>query len=353
MSLNLGLESLGFDVAGSASYEDLLAEQVEILHDLQDADMAFFDLMNTAKDVSNFNEIVTSLRAHASEECIAFAQDLLGTSVSLEAEDVKIPGEKKGKVMGALEKAWNKIKEWARKIKDWAMKYINKYGRKLGLLEQTAKNPEVTVHWTLKDLDAFMNDQVNRRGVVRRESSGYAKMVNKVARDVGRGKFEKGAKIDGTGEDNAEIQWLQAILKQKLFSTKPSAKKLIIGSREHKETRGSQAASYATGNRARVTSDEARQYINICGQIIARCYDYIRRIVDNHENMSNWSHKRLALSRAFISRLQTVIGYASGDIAAIGKVAAGSAGAIVGKYDAVNSKREDLDEELSKVAKNK
>ena len=357
MSLNLGLESLGFDV-GNYSFEDLLAEQVDILHDLQDADMAFFDLMNTAKDVSNFNEIVNSLRNHASQECMDFATDLLGTQVSLEAEEVKIPGEKKGKVMGALDKAWSKIKEWARKIYEWCKKYVMKALRKLDLVEQTAKNPEVTVHWKTAELQGMV-DELGYKGKVgdTHEVTGGATIS--AARKAGSDKYldtykKLGEKKKGAAKAQADyakeghaIEVLTSLLKLKVLSRKPKAIKLVIGYR-------SNVKDFNTGAKKgdKVSADEAKEQLRLLSNLIQWCYNQIRTYVDGHEAMATWSHKRLALTRALVTRLQSVMGYAATDISNIGKVTAGSANAIMGKYDKINSKREDLDKELKDATSN-
>ena len=352
MSLNLGLESLGFDVAGDVSYESLMEDQVEILRDMNQADHMLFDLANTAKDVTNFNEIVTSLQNHASQECVDFASDLLGMHVSLEAEKIKVPGEKQGKVAGFFSKAWDKIVEWIKKAYNWCKKQLNKVLRKLDLVEQTAKNPEVTVHWSVKELDQLLKDPKVANGlslIKKAEAKAQARYSKFAAKEASRRLRPGQSRM--TADELAQVEKsynLEELLKINLFTRKPKKIKIKIGTRNIKDTRMS-SDTYGQKN---ISIDEAKEYMQLLTALLLTMYDYTREIVDNHEELEKNSHKNLVLLRAIVNRCQTISGYALADYNAIMKTTMGSASKIIGKYDSAVTKREDIKNELKDATKN-
>lgn len=349
MSLNLGLESLGFDVAGDVSYESLMEDQVEILQDMNQLDHMFFDLANTAKDVSNFNEIVTSLQNHASQECVAFASDLLGMQVSLEAEKIKVPGEKKGKIAGFFSNALDKIVEWIRKAYNWCKKQLNKVLRKLDLVEQTAKNPEVTVHWSVKELTNLLAGAKKASGSVDSAMSKavarYGKYYDKETTKKLKPGESRTSGADMKQEKRAMV--LEELLKIGIFTRKPKKIKIKIGTRNIKDQR----VGSDTYGQKNISIDEAKEYMDCLTELLQVMYGFARKVSDNHESMEGNSHKVMVLMRALLNRCQTVSSYALADFNAIMKTALGSAGSIVGKYDAAISKRDDIKNELKEATK--
>ena len=152
MSLNLGLESLGI-VTDDVSLESVL--QAEIT--LSDAQISFeracFQVATEARNIHNFNEIIDSLQRHSSQECVAFAQDLLGTA-SLEKIDV--PGTPAAKTIGERAKGvWTAFWEFVKKCGAFIKKWTGKLLAKIHLMAGQGFEGKIKVSYSGDDLDKF------------------------------------------------------------------------------------------------------------------------------------------------------------------------------------------------------
>ena len=154
MSLNLGLESLGIVSDSDVTYESVLEAEAAF----SDAQIAFeracFKVATEARNISNFNEIIDSLQRHSSQECVAFAQDLLGTT-SLEKID-PVPGtpEKPG-FKEVTKNAWESFKNFVKTCYEFIKKWSAKLLYKLHILSQKGFTGEMKMHYTLAQLKEF------------------------------------------------------------------------------------------------------------------------------------------------------------------------------------------------------
>jgi len=95
--LSLGLESLVTKKPVEQPVS-LAYAQMSMLVAKNEMDRAYADLYDLTKDLSNYNEILRTVKRHSSTECMEFAADLLGMDVaSLEAITADDKGKDKGK----------------------------------------------------------------------------------------------------------------------------------------------------------------------------------------------------------------------------------------------------------------
>jgi hypothetical protein len=209
MSLNLGLESLGF-ATEAYSYEQVLQSQIAAMEAVQSFEHAMFDLANTAKDVRNFREIVSSLNRHSSSECIAFASELLG--ISLEADNAaaattaaaKETDKKEEKAKGALGRMWDRICKFFKDIWDWMKRTFGRLFNVASLVDDKVRNPKVKVTWTLQQLNAI--DKALDGFAIKALNGNYASLNTKALRAEG-----KDVEIDLAKTEDAK-KYLRAML---------------------------------------------------------------------------------------------------------------------------------------------
>lgn len=289
MSLNLGLESLGISTE-DVSLESVLASQIDAQDARSSFEHAMFDLATTARNVENFNEIVSSLEKHSSEACAAYAADLLGVpSVeAAKAKEVKIPLEKQSKVGKTLGNWAEKVKAFIKKCYAWVKKQIAKLTNKIGLTSELTRNPKVKVHWTAAQLSAM------------------AKSLDAV--DV--------AVTEKT---------LENLLKIKLFAVKPKGAVLDL------------------------KKDADGAYFNAMLGVQAFIYKVSTMV--RTETNDKTSSTQLKYQSALLSRLQTVQKYVLADIKAISDASLGAAGKVTGKFASIQEQQKGLQEKLDESKK--
>ena len=154
MSLNLGLESLG--IGGTVSVEQA---HIDMLEAQNDCTVAFFQMRDALKDLTNFNEIMNQLTVHASAECYAFASDLLGFPVASMEEDKPTPtplaaGINKNAAKTGL---WDKTKNFFKKL--WL--YIRKFGNWIRLTFNDLLAKTGLVEWNGEIMVSFDPKRIN------------------------------------------------------------------------------------------------------------------------------------------------------------------------------------------------
>lgn len=153
MSLNLGLESLGI-VTDDVSYESVLQAEIAFSDAQISFEHACFQIATEARNVSNFNEIIDSLQRHSSQECVAFAQELLGTASLEKIED--LPGTPAKKTFGEKAKgAWEAFKNFVMTCYNFIKKWTGKLLTKLHIISERGFSGEMKVHYTKAQLDEF------------------------------------------------------------------------------------------------------------------------------------------------------------------------------------------------------
>lgn len=118
--LNLGLESLQVVEQPKVSLEQLYI-------DMQYAEMklneAYNDICSFMKDIVNFREVIKTAKKYSSEECKAFAAELLGMTVaSLEEETAKQDAD------GANENVKSTFGDKMKKFGAAILNYLKKFG---------------------------------------------------------------------------------------------------------------------------------------------------------------------------------------------------------------------------------
>lgn len=152
MSLNLGLESLGI-VTDDVSLESVLMAETDFSDAQISLERACFQVATEARNIHNFNEIIDSLQRHSSQECVAFAQDLLGTA-SLEKIDV--PGTPAAKPIGErLKGAWTTFCNWIKTCYNFIKKWTGKLLAKMHLTGGTGFEGKIKVGYSSKNLEDF------------------------------------------------------------------------------------------------------------------------------------------------------------------------------------------------------
>lgn len=125
MALSLGLENI----------QSAQPDKIYTVSDVLEAELECMDAQQALTDYINFNEILFSVRKHASQECVAFASDLLGIdSVSLEAEANGDGAEAKKGFGEKVKNAWNKLLELIKRFWGWLKGAIAK------IFKASAKN---------------------------------------------------------------------------------------------------------------------------------------------------------------------------------------------------------------------
>lgn len=149
--LNLGLESFHVAVISDA---EVLQASIECQQAEMELDRALFEAQTFANNMHNYNEIVKSLKVHSSAECIAFAQELLGTSLE---EDVTQSATYKAqaKKITIGRRVYRTLRNWCR----YFMRFLRYIGNQISSLFKSSKSEEkpanfsVEVPISMQDLD--------------------------------------------------------------------------------------------------------------------------------------------------------------------------------------------------------
>ena len=153
MSLNLGLESLGI-VTDDVSLESVYQAEAEFSDAQLSLERACFIVATEARNIANYNEVISSLQRHSSQECVEFAQDLLGTA-SLE-KIAELPGTPAKKTFGEKAKgAWEAFKNFVMTCYNFIKKWTGKLLTKLHIISERGFSGEMKVHYTKTQLDEF------------------------------------------------------------------------------------------------------------------------------------------------------------------------------------------------------
>ena len=147
--LNLGLESLGVSTE-EVTVTDILQAELASLEAQHESDKAYYDAITTARNIYNYNEVITSLKKHSSAECVAFASDLLGHEVSVEAEKAAAKPGVMQKLGATLMKWWNEFKNFVIRCANWVSEKISKIMTKITAL---TINGTPSVRFTTTQLD--------------------------------------------------------------------------------------------------------------------------------------------------------------------------------------------------------
>ena len=150
--LNLGLESLS--VVEDVSDAEVLQASIECMQAEMELDRALYDAQTFANNMHNYNEIVKSLKVHSSAECLAFAQELLGTSLE---EDVTQSATYKAqaKKITVSRRVYRTLRNWWRKF----VLFLRKIGSQIRGLFKSSKAGEkpsdvrIEVPISMQDLD--------------------------------------------------------------------------------------------------------------------------------------------------------------------------------------------------------
>lgn len=152
MSLNLGLESLGI-VSDDVSLESVYQAEAEFSDAQLSLERACFQAATEARNISNFNEIIDSLQRHSSQECVAFAQDLLGTS---SLEKIEVPGTPPAKTFSEKMKgAWDAFYDFIKKCGAFIKKWTGKLLAKMHITGGTGLEGKIKVNYSAADLNSF------------------------------------------------------------------------------------------------------------------------------------------------------------------------------------------------------
>lgn len=162
MSLNLGLNSV-VPEEQTLSHSEMLALGIECLQAKMDLDREVYMAETLMNNIHNFNEIVSSLKNHASSECVAFAKDLLGIDISFEVDESGTtnetvePKSKKfnwEKVKNSLVNVWLKFKKFVIKCTLVIKQKIGDLLKKLHIKKDSVK---VMQTLTTPIMEKFMN----------------------------------------------------------------------------------------------------------------------------------------------------------------------------------------------------
>jgi hypothetical protein len=165
--LDLGLESLAANE--TVTIEDVFSSKIEMVQAEFEVIDSLRDMYECRKDIQNYMEIMNSLKVHSSQECMAFAADLLGTDVaSLEAEAAApAAGDAKAAPAGKAKRSfwekakvvtkatYRKIKMWLKKVWTWIKNTWTAIRTKVSAAwKYTKETPlRIKVWWTQKKLN--------------------------------------------------------------------------------------------------------------------------------------------------------------------------------------------------------
>lgn len=131
MGLNLGLEGLVVPEAEvKFSNEELLRSTLSASVAQNHMDKAFRDLHELLRNAANYTEILNSLQKHSSNECLAYASELLNQSIS-STEDAKAIVKNAistagAKIAQAAVVAGKALKDWLHTLIAWCSELIKK-----------------------------------------------------------------------------------------------------------------------------------------------------------------------------------------------------------------------------------
>ena len=131
MGLNLGLEGLVVPEAEvEVSNEELLRSTLSASVAQNHMDKAFRDLHELLRNAANYTEILNSLQKHSSNECLAYASELLNQYIS-STEDAKAIVKNAistagSKIAQAAVAAGKAMKEWLLTLVKWCSDLMQK-----------------------------------------------------------------------------------------------------------------------------------------------------------------------------------------------------------------------------------
>ena len=148
MGLNLGLEGLVVPEAKEVevSNEELLRSTLSASVAQNRMDKAFRDLHELLRNAANYTEILNSLQKHSSNECLAYASELLNQNIS-STEDAKAIVKNAistagSKIAQAAVAAGKTMKEWLLTLVKWCSDLMQKVRKSIHEKAEAKRNAQ-------------------------------------------------------------------------------------------------------------------------------------------------------------------------------------------------------------------
>jgi exonuclease VII large subunit len=99
----------------SVTYNELVQQQISVEQISMELDRSIYEAITEEQNMYNFNELMSSLEKHCSEECFAFAQELLGSD-KVKGFLNKFKKNKQEKQEEKPKTRWERVKE---RLRQW------------------------------------------------------------------------------------------------------------------------------------------------------------------------------------------------------------------------------------------